>query len=90
VPWAWQFPLILAGTGSGPGVVPGAILSMTLYLTVFSVFSVFAGLEAVGAVGAGAGYLVRERSAGVAVPAGSVVATLAGLIAALASAVLVG
>ena len=73
----WQFPLVLAGTGGGPG----AVLSMALFMTMFSVF---AGVAAIGAVGAGAGYLVRERSAVVAVLVGIAVGVLAALIVATA------
>lgn len=77
----WQFPLVLAGTGGGPGAVPGAVLSMALFMTMFSVF---AGVAAIGAVGAGAGYLVRKRSAVVAVLVGIAVGVLAALIVATA------
>lgn len=67
--------------------MPSAIISMVLFLTLFSFF---AGVAAIGAVGAGAGYLVRERSAvGVAI-AGIAVGVLAALIVAVSGICLTG
>lgn len=77
----WQFPLVLAGTEGGFGAVPGAIISMVLFMTLFSFF---AGMAAIGAVGAGAGYFVRERSAVAAAISGVAVGVVAALIVAVA------
>ncbi|GAA1731156.1 hypothetical protein GCM10009832_11330 [Dietzia kunjamensis subsp. schimae] len=83
----WQFPLVLAGTGGGFEAVPGAIISMALFMTLFSFL---AGAAAIGAVGAGAGYLVRERSAVGAAIAGIAVGVLSALIVAVADVYLTG
>lgn len=83
----WQFPLVLAGTGGGFEAVPGAIISMVLFMTLFSFL---AGVAAIGAVGAGAGFLVRTHSAVVSALAGVPVGILAALIVAVAGAYLSG
>lgn len=83
----WQFPLVLAGTGGGPEAVPGAIISMVLFMTLFSFL---AGAAAIGAVGVGAGYLVRKRTSVDAAIVGIAVGVLAALTVAVADVFLTG
>lgn len=84
----WQFPIAIAGTGGrSVRAAYAATLTMIMFMTLFSVFG---GALAIGAVGAGAGYLVRERSAVGAAIAGIAVGVLAALIVAVADVYLTG
>lgn len=84
----WQFPIAVAGTAGGdPGAALAAILTMTMFMTLFSVGG---GAVAVGLVGAVAGFLVRRGAASAAVVAGVAVGILAALVVAVADAYLLG
>ncbi len=84
----WQFPIAVAGSGGrSVGAAYAATLTMIAFMTLFSVFG---GVLAVGLVGAGAGFVVRGRSAKVEALAGITVGILAALVVAIAGVYLAG